>query len=138
MSIKKKQRYVLSLIGVMMLATISATGCGGSVNVNSNKTGEISAAPESGSEDETEVGSENEPEEAPDTAITADMEEHTVHLNSKATRGAGYISVNETFTDQKGNQYNLFMNGLKEENKDAMIEALSLYYDADRRWTYDL
>ena len=131
MSIKKKQRYVLSLIGAMMLATLSVTGCGGSVNVNSNKTGEISEAPESGSEDETEVGSENEPEEAPDTAIAADMEEHTVHLNSKATRGAGYISVNETFTDQKGNQYNLFMNGLKDENKDAMIEALSLYYDAD-------
>lgn len=131
MGIKKKQRCILSLIGAMMLATISVTGCGGSVNVNSNKTGEISAAPESGSEDETEAGSENEPEEAPDTAITADTEAHTVHLNSKATRGAGYISVNETFTDQKGNQYNLFMNGLKDENKDAMIEALSLYYDAD-------
>ena len=131
MSIKKKQRYVLSFIGVMMLATLSVTGCGGSVIVNSNKTGEISAAPESDSEDGTEDGSENEPEEAPDTAITADMEEHTVHLNSKATRGAGYISVNETFTDQKGNQYNLFMNGLKDENKDAMLHALSLYYDAD-------
>ena len=131
MGIKKKQRCILSLIGVMMLATLSVTGCGGSVNVNSNKTGEISEAPESGSEDETEVGSENEPEEAPDIAITADTEAHTVHLNSKATRGAGYISVNETFTDQKGNQYNLFMNGLKDENKDAMIEALSLYYDAD-------
>ena len=46
----------------------------------------------------------------------ADTEAHAVHLNSKATRGAGYISVNETFTDQKGNQYNFFMNGLKEEN----------------------
>ena len=52
MSIKKKQRYVLSLIGVMMLTTLSVTGCGGSVNVNSNKTGEISEVPESGSEDE--------------------------------------------------------------------------------------
>ena len=128
MSIKKKQRYVLSVIGVMMLATLSVTGCGGSVNVNSNKTGEISEAPESGSDDETEDRSENE---ASDTAITADTEAHTVHLNSKATRGAGYISVNETFTDQKGNQYNLFMNGLKDENKDAMLHALSLYYDAD-------
>ena len=53
---------------------------------------------ESGSDDETEDRSENE---ASDTAITADTEAHTVHLNSKATRGAGYISVNETFTDQK-------------------------------------
>ena len=68
---------------------------------------------ESGSDDETEDRSENE---ASDTAITADTEAHAMHLNSKATRGAGYISVNETFTDQKGNQYNLFMNGLKEEN----------------------
>ena len=104
MSIKKKQRYVLSLIGVMMLATLSVTGCGGSVNVNSNKTGEISEVPESGSEDDTEDRSENE---ASDTAITADTEAHTVHLNSKATRGAGYISVNETFTDQR-TELNLF------------------------------
>ena len=131
MSIKKKQRCVLSLIAAMMLTTLSMTGCGTSVNVNLNKNEEPSAAPESGPDDETEVGSENEPEEALDTAITADAEAHIVHLNSTATRGAGYISVNETFTDQKGNQYNLFMNGLKDENKDAMLHALSLYYDAD-------
>jgi len=128
MSIKKKHRCALSLIAALMLATLSVTGCGANVNANLNKTEEPSEASESGSDDETEDRSENE---APDTAITADTEAHTVHLNSKATRGAGYISVNETFTDQKGNQYNLFMNGLKEENKDAMLHALSLYYDAD-------
>ena len=126
-----KRAHILSLTAALMLATLSVTGCGGSMQANTNKTEESSVAPESGSDDETEDVSENESEEAPDTETAADTEEHTVFLDSKATRGAGYISVNETFTDQNGNQYNLFMNGLKEENKDAMLEALSMYYDAD-------
>ncbi len=131
MNISKKRMRILSLIAVLMLAALSVAGCGGSENVNLNKDKAQEEATESGSEVGSEDGVENEPEEAPDTLITADMEEHTVHLNSKATRGPGFISVNDTFTDQKGNQYNLFMNGLKEENKDAMLKALAMYYDAD-------
>ncbi len=131
MNISKKRMRILSLIAVLMLAALSVAGCSGSENVNLNKDKAQEEATESGSEVGSEDGVENEPEEAPDTSITADMEEHTVHLNSKATRGPGFISVNDTFTDQKGNQYNLFMNGLKEENKDAMLKALAMYYDAD-------
>ncbi len=131
MNISKKRMRILSLIAALMLAALSVAGCGGSENVNLNKDKAQEEATESGSEVGSEDGVENEPEEAPDTLITADMEEHTVHLNSKATRGPGFISVNDTFTDQKGNQYNLFMNGLKEENKDAMLKALAMYYDAD-------
>ena len=58
----------LAIKRIVKKATLSVTGCGGSVNVNSNKTGEISEAPESGSDDETEDRSENE---ASDTAITS-------------------------------------------------------------------
>ncbi|MBP3825024.1 MAG: hypothetical protein ILA11_04760, partial [Butyrivibrio sp.] len=92
---------------------------------------EQTKAPESEPAEEPLNEPETEPEEVADIAAGTDMEENTVYLDSFATRGPGYISVNETFTDQKGNQYNLFMCGLKEENKDAMLQALSQYYDPD-------
>ena len=131
MVISRKRIGVLSLTSALMLTSFSLTGCGKSAEVDPGMDAEQTGASESIPVEEPVNEPENEPEEAPDTSVSADTEEHTVYLDSKATRGPGYISVNETFTDQKGNQYNLFMCGLKEENKDAMLQALSQYYDAD-------
>ncbi|MBQ7581839.1 MAG: hypothetical protein IJU25_03365 [Lachnospiraceae bacterium] len=117
----KKKIRILSAIAMLALAAVSVTACG-------------SRQAEAVRDEKQNEPEESKPEvAAEDTAgaITADEETHTVHLNSKATRGPGYVSVNETFTDQKGNSYQLAMFGLKEENRDAMLEALSLYYDAD-------
>ena len=131
MVISGKRIGILSLTSALMLTSFSLTGCGKSAEVDPGMDAEQTKAPESEPAEEPLNEPETEPEEVADIAAGTDMEENTVYLDSFATRGPGYISVNETFTDQKGNQYNLFMCGLKEENKDAMLQALSQYYDPD-------
>ena len=119
MVISGKRIGILSLTSALMLTSFSLTGCGKSAEVDPGMDAEQTKAPESEPAEEPLNEPETEPEEVADIAAGTDMEGNTVYLDSFATRGPGYISVNETFTDQKGNQYNLFMCGLKEENKDA-------------------
>jgi hypothetical protein len=54
-----------------------------------------------------------------------------IDLNSGAARSDTFISVNEQFETDQGT-YQLIMYGLKEENKDALLQALSEAYDADQ------
>ncbi|MBO4903275.1 MAG: hypothetical protein J5518_10815 [Lachnospiraceae bacterium] len=117
----KRIKRILTLIAVLLIAVFSVTACGG----------RPADAPRETKQNEPEESNPQDEAKDDDSTITADAEAHTVHLNSKASRGPGYVSVNETFTNQKGNSYQIFMFGLKEENRDAMLEALSLYYDAE-------
>ncbi|MBR3667666.1 MAG: hypothetical protein IKN66_11010 [Ruminococcus sp.] len=53
-----------------------------------------------------------------------------VRIDSGAERGAGFVSVNRTFTTDKGT-YQLILTGLKEDNKEAVVKAIEENYDPD-------
>jgi len=62
--------------------------------------------------------------------VFADMDPVEIELGSGAERGPGFVSANEFFEAGKGT-YDLILCGLKEENRAAVLKALSEYYDPD-------
>lgn len=60
----------------------------------------------------------------------ADPDEHetVIKLNSGAERSGDFVSVNQIFVTDNG-AYRLTMTGLKDDNKNAVLEAFMAYFD---------
>ncbi len=62
--------------------------------------------------------------------VKVDLDEHetVIELNSGAERNGDFVSVNENFVTDNG-AYRLTMTGLKENNKNAVLEAFMANFD---------